>query len=221
MKKVVQCLMVAMAFCLIDTAGRAQDQNKFFITGGGSSMLDNRSWAEPFATTIPYKSFYKVGFNGTAGIEVPIKKSKIWSFELAYTLGQDRLNVANYNYSYHPRTSYSLWNNRVSADLVLHLPYNYHSGHPYVVGGVEYDRFSPTTEATRVATTQGFAFTPSAGRYLGTDSGGGVNGGAGIDWTLTSKIFLRMDVRDHVVSSPRMGMPFDRAGYSWLAVVSD
>jgi hypothetical protein len=53
-KKFVQGLIVTVALCLSATAGRAQD-NKFFLMGGASSLLDKRSFTEAF---IPYSTTY-------------------------------------------------------------------------------------------------------------------------------------------------------------------
>ena len=213
-KRLLRGLIVSVAFCLITATGRAQD-TRFFVMGGGSSILDNRSFYEPIANTVLYKTRYAIGGKGTAGVELPIKKSKTWSFEVAYGFGENNLKLANYNYSYYPTTAYSQWANRINAGLVLRPNYTYRSGRPYLVAGVEYNRFSPTSGANKVAAEEGFAFEPTA--KLGNDSMGGAYIGGGMDWKITSKVGLRMDVRDHVFKSPNLGLPNAQPGTPGLA----
>ena len=49
-------------------------------------------------------------------------------------------------------------NNRISADIVGHVPGAWRGIHAYGVVGLEYDLFSPTSSAQTLAKTQGFAF---------------------------------------------------------------
>ena len=110
-------------------------------------------------------------------------------------------------------------NNRFSADIVAHVPGVYRGVRPYVVLGVEYDRFSPTSSANHWLPRQGFAYAPTA--KLASQSTGGVNFGGGIDWKLTSKVGLRIDVRDHITSSPTLGLPTSEpatTGLPWFPV---
>jgi len=214
-RKFVQGLIVTVALCLSATAGRAQD-NRFFLMGGGSSLLDKRSFTEAF---IPYSTSYATGGKVIVGVEVPLKKSKIFGLEGSYGIGDNNLKLANLNYSYAPVTAYSMRNNRVSGDLVARAPTVYRGGRPYVVFGVEYDRFSPTSSAVSVAAREGFAFEPVA--KLASQSSGGVNFGGGMDWKLTSKVGLRLDVRDHITSSPTLGLPTTQpatAGLPWFPI---
>ena len=71
--------------------------------------------------------------------------------------------------------------------------------------GPEFDLFSPTSSAQTSATTQGFAFAPSA--KLASEGHPGFNVGAGIDYKVASKVDLRIDVREHMTGSPRLGLP--------------
>jgi hypothetical protein len=116
-------------------------------------------------------------------------------------------------------TGYDLRNNRLSGDLVAHVPWVYHGAHLYVVFGGEYDRFSPTSAATTLAYKEGFAYTTVA--KLVPQNSGGVNFGGGIDWKLTSRVGLRMDVRDHITGSPNLGLPTTEPttlGLPWFPV---
>lgn len=220
-RKFVQSLIVTVALCLSATAGRAQD-NRFFVMAGGSSMRDNRSFDEPIPGTVPYRSTYATGGKVIVGIETPLKKSKIFGFEGSYGFGDNNLKLINASYSYLPFIGYDMRNNRVSGDIVARAPIVYHGGRPYAVFGVEFDRFSPLSSAccsdSSVAAREGFAFEPVATTMKGQNLGG-VNVGGGIDWKLTSNVGLRMDVRDHITSSPTLGLPTTEpatAGLPWF-----
>jgi hypothetical protein len=170
--------------------------------GGASSLNDKRSFSEAY---IPYSTVYATGGRGTLGLEVPLKKSKIFGLEGSYGYGQNNLKLTNLNTSPVTVKSYGLGNNRLSGDLVARSPSGYRGAHPYVVLGVEYDRFSPTSSAVSLATSKGFAHAAVA--KLASQGTGGVNFGGGIDWTGSRKLGLRIDVRDHITSSPTFGLP--------------
>ena len=91
-------------------------------------------------------------------------------------------------------------NNRISADIVGHVPGAWRGIRAYGVVGLEYDIFSPTSSAQTLAKTQGFACAPSA--TLSSQGEAGVNFGGGVDYKVTSKVDLRLDVRDHLFGSP-------------------
>jgi hypothetical protein len=212
-KRFVQVLIVTVALCVSATAGRAQE-DRFFLLGGGSSLGDNRSFTEGF---INYSTTYAIGGRGIVGVELPLKKSKTFGVEASYAFGQNNLKLANDNYSYKPVTAYGLRDNRFSLDLVVHAPGAYHNTHLYVVLGAEYDDFSPTSAAQKLATKVGFAFEPTA--KLSSQGTGGVNFGAGLDRKVSSKLSLRLDIRDHITSSPTFGLPTTQpstAGLAWF-----
>ena len=214
-RKFVQGLIVTVALCLSATAGRAQD-NEIFLMGGGSSLLNRQSFTE---ISIPYKTTYATGGKVIAGIEVRLKKSKIFGLEGSYGYGDNNLKLADLNWTFKPVTAYSMRNNRLSVDLVAHVPTTYWGVRPYVVFGLEYDRFSPTSSAISLAAKEGFAYEPTA--KLASQSTGGANVGGGIDWKLTSKVGLRIDVRDHITSSPTLGLPTPEpatTGLPWFPV---
>ena len=214
-KRFVQGLIVTVALCLSAAAGRAQE-NRIFLMGGAASLGDKSSFTELY---IPFTTSYANGGRGIVGVEVPLKKSKIFGFEGSYGFGQNNLKLANLEYTYAPVTSYGLRNNRVSGDLVVRSPSAYHGAHPYVVFGVEYDLFSATGAAQSLATTEGFAAEPTA--KLSSNGSVGVNFGGGIDYKVTSRFDLRLDVREHIASSPTFGLPTSEpttAGLAWFPV---
>jgi hypothetical protein len=212
-KKLVRGLIVTGALCLSATAGRAQDK-RVFLMAAGSSFDDSRSFTELF---IPYSTEYATGAKGIVGVEVPLKKSKVFGLEGSYGIGDNNLKVANLSYSYTPITAYSMRINRVSGDLVARYPGSYRGAHPYVVFGVEYDRFSPTGSASSVAAKEGFAAEPTA--KLASQGTEGVNFGGGIEWTGSRRLGLRIDVRDHIIGSNTFGLPTTEpstAGLPWF-----
>jgi hypothetical protein len=218
-KRLVQGLIVTVALCLSATAGRAQD-NRLFLLGGASSLGDKMSSFEE--GYIYFSSQYATGGRGIVGVEVPLKKSKTFGLELSYGFGQNNLKLANLNYSYTPFMSYGLRNNRVSGDIVARAPKAYRGARFYAVFGLEYDDFSPTSAAQALATKEGFAFEPTA--KLSSNSTGGVNFGGGFDYKVTSKVDLRIDIRDHITSSPTFGLPTTEpttAGLPWFPVTGN
>jgi hypothetical protein len=212
-KKFAQGLILTVALFLSATAGRAQDK-LIFLMGGGSSLDDFRSFSEGF---VPYTTEYAAGAQGTLGVEVPLKKSQVFGLEGSYSFGQNNLKLRKLDVSPVPITSYGMRDNRASVDLAARPRTTYRGARPYVVLGVEYDRFSPTSSASSLATTEGFAFEPTA--KLGSQSTGGVNFGGGIDWTGSRRLGLRIDVRDHITGSNTFGLPTSQpstTGLPWF-----
>jgi hypothetical protein len=201
-KKFVQGLIVTVALCLSATAGRAQN-SLLYLTGGATSFRDARSFLEAY---VPYTTNFATGGAGNLGIEVPLKKSKIFGLEGSYGFSQNNLRLNDLNNSPVTTKSYGLRDNRISGDIVAHSPGTYRGARPYFVFGLEYDRYSPTSSATTLATTTGFAYAASA--RLASEGDGGVNFGGGIEWRGSSRLGLRLDVRDHITSSPTLGLPY-------------
>jgi len=212
-KRFVRGLIAAVALCLATTAARAQD-SLVFVTGGASSLGDSRSFSE---LSVSYNTAYATGGIGTVGVEVPLKKSKVFGLEGSYGFGQNNLRLSNLAYSPAVVKSYGLRDNRFSGDFVARYPGSYKGAHPYAVFGVEYDRFSPTSSATALATSTGFAYAATA--KLTSQGKEGVSFGGGIDYKLTEKVSLRLDVREHITGSPTFGMPTTQpstAGLPWF-----
>jgi opacity protein-like surface antigen len=201
-KKVVQGLIVTMAFCLSTTTVRAQS-DRFFIMGGASSFTDRRVFGEGPNSSIPYGSRYASGGKVIAGVEVPL--NKILGVEGSFGFGQNNLEIANFNYTIAPILGYGVRTFRFSADIVGHIPGSWRGVRVYGVMGPDFDIFSPTSKAQTEAETEGFAFAPSA--KLASEGHPGFNGGGGIEYKVTSKVDLRIDVREHVTGSPRFGLP--------------
>ena len=202
-KRFLQGLIVSVALCLIATVGKAQN-SLVFVTGGGNKISDARSFDEAF---IPYQSTFAAGGGGNVGLELPLKKSNIFGVEVSYGFSQNNLELTYENSPTLPVTkSYGLRDNRFSGDLVAHSPATFRGIRPYAVVGAEYDRFSPTSAAVTLANTTGFAYAPVA--KLSSQGAGGVNVGGGLDYNLTEKWGVRIDVRDHITSSPTLGLPY-------------
>ncbi len=202
-KRFLQGLIVSVALCLIATVGKAQN-SLLFLTGGGSEIRDARSFDEAF---IPYQTNFAKGAGGNLGIELPLKKSKIFGVEFSYGFTQNNLELTYENSPTLPvTTSYGLRDSRFSGDIVLHSPSTFRNIRPYFVAGAEYDRFSPTSAAVALANRVGFAYAPVA--KLSSQGDAGVNVGGGLDYNLTEKWGVRIDVRDHITSSPTLGLPY-------------
>ena len=202
-KRLLQGLIVTAALSLIAAVGKAQTSG-VFVTGGGNRFSDARSFEEAY---IPYQTTYAAGAGANLGFELPLKRSKIFGLELSYGYSQNNLELTYENSPTLPVTkSYGLRDNRFSGDLVVHSPSTFRGIRPYAVVGAEYDRFSPSSAAVALANTTGFAYAPVA--KLTSEGDGGVNFGGGLDYNVTEKWGVRLDVRDHVTTSPTLGLPY-------------
>jgi opacity protein-like surface antigen len=92
-----------------------------------------------------------------------------------------------------------------TLSAVVHAPFSAHHFQPYVDGGLEYDRFSPTQSAIVSAVRNGWASTSTA--LINHNDKFGFSVGVGVDRKLTKRLSLRIDARDHVTSSPAFGLP--------------
>ena len=203
MKRFLQVLILAVALCLTATVGEAQT-SLIYVTGGGSRLGDNRTFQEYF---VPFQSSYAAGGGGSVGLELPLKKSNIFGVEASYGFSQNNLELTNYNSPTLPvTTSYGLRDNRFSVDLVVHSPSTFRGIRPYFVAGAEYDLFSPTSAAVALGNTVGFAHAAVA--KFSSQGDGGANIGGGLDYNLTEKWGVRIDVRYHITSSPNLGLPY-------------
>ena len=203
MRRFLPGLMLAVAFCLAATMGEAQTDS-FFITGGGAALHDPRVFELNY---IPFESYYAQGGGGSLGFEMPLKHSKIIGIELSYGISQNNLELSNQNTDPVTISSFGLRDNRISGDIVVHSPSTFRKIRPYVVAGPEGDLYSPTSAAVASAQAHGFG-TSAAVAKLGSEWHGGVNIGGGLDYELTKKWGVRIDIRDHVTSSPMLGLPY-------------
>ena len=115
-KKVVQGLIVTAALCLSTTSVRAQGY-RFFIMGADSPLKDSRTFTEG---RINYNSFYAGGGKVIAGLEVPFYK--IFGIEGSYGIGLNTLEISNLNTNPVTVKRYGVRNNRLSGDIVGHVP---------------------------------------------------------------------------------------------------
>jgi len=200
--KVLHGLIVTAALCLGMASARAQDY-KVFIMGADSPLADKRTFMEGPNSEIPFGSQYATGGKAIAGVEVPLHK--IGGIEGSYGYGPNNLEISQFIYNPTIVQGYSVRNHRFSGDIVGRVPGDWKGVHVYGVFGIEYDVFSPTSSAKTLAKTQGFAFAPSA--QLASQGKAGFNVGAGIDYKWSSRVDLRLDVRDHLFGSPTYGLP--------------
>ena len=198
-KRVVQGLIVTAALCLSTTSVRAQGY-RLFIMGADSPLTDKRTFTEAYKN---YSSAYAGGAKAIAGLEVPFYK--IFGIEGSYGFGQNNLEITNQSTNPYTVKGYSVRNSRFSGDIVGHVPGVWRGIRAYGVAGVEYDLFSPTSAAQRLAQSQGFAFAASA--KLASQGKGGFNVGGGLDYKVASKVDLRIDARYHTFGSPTYGLP--------------
>lgn len=201
-RRFLQGLFVTVALCLNATVGWAQTTS-VYVTGGGTSLRNSGSFLEAY---IPFNWSYTSGVAGNVGVEVPLKKSKIFGLEGSYGFSQNQLRLTETDVSPNVVTSYGFRDSRFSGDLVVHSPSTYRGIRPYFAVGGEYDSYSPTNSATTLAKTSGFAKQYPA--VVGTEGAGGVNFGGGLDLIGTRKLGIRLDVRDHITSTPTLGLPF-------------
>ncbi|MGH9328544.1 MAG: outer membrane beta-barrel protein [Terriglobia bacterium] len=193
-RTLVKALMPVLVLCLGTVVLDAQGYN-VFLMGGGSSLFNSNS---SVISTGPLSSSYATGGQFTVGGQVPL--NGLLSVEGAYGWGQNNLLVTSFGGF---KTSYGIRNQRISGDLVLHPPVSILGLLPYVDAGPEYDRFSPYGSA--VISLPGFS--ASGTQVLSTDNKIGFNYGGGVEIKFLPFIGLRLDVRDHVTSSPSFGLP--------------
>ena len=168
--------------------------------GADSPLTDKRTFTEAYKN---YSSAYAGGAKAIAGLEVPFYK--IFGIEGSYGFGQNNLEITNQSTNPYTVKGYSVRNSRFSGDIVGHVPGVWRGIRAYGVAGVEYDLFSPTSAAQRLAQSQGFAFAASA--KLASQGKGGFNVGGGLDYKVASKVDLRLDARYHTFGSPTYGLP--------------
>src|ERR1019366_9274937 len=171
-----------------------------FVLGGGSTLVDGLNFD---AAGRVFHSRFEPGYKFTIGASVPY--GKLLSIETAYTYGPNNLVVSNTNIFPHAGTVYPVSDFIGSLAAVVHAPFSRFHFRPYVEGGVEYDRFSPIPAAITVAVNEGFG-TVSTANITHNDKFG-FSAGVGADRKLTKRLAFRIDVRDHVTSSPAFGLP--------------
>jgi opacity protein-like surface antigen len=192
--KLLQALAVAIALGASATALNAEDFS-VFVMGSVSSLFDNGSYNE---YTTPYGSAYKTGAGITFGAEVPL--GKILGVEGSYTKVRNNLAITDYGLSTPQESGYGIHDQRLSGDLVAHAPRSFLGIKPYLAAGLEYDRFSPVGPSSNI-------FSGFVNVSLGAANKMGINYGGGVDMNLLPHVSLRVDVRDHLMSTPTYGLP--------------
>jgi len=202
-QRFVKGFIITVALCLGATVGRAQT-SLIYVTGGGTAVRDYRAFDLNY---IPFTSQFANGAAANLGFELPLKKSKIFGLELSYGFSQNNFELTDQNTNPTTEVSYGLRDNRFSGDIVLHSPATFRNIRPYFVAGPEYDRYSPTSAAVSLAARVGFGASAPVAKLV-SEGDVGVNIGGGLDYKVTEKWGVRLDVRDHITSSPTLGLPF-------------
>jgi hypothetical protein len=209
MKKTVQGLMVLTALLWSTGGVEARDllQNaKFDVYGlvGGSTIIDAQYFDSAGRL---YHTRFEPSPKFSLGVAVPY--NKLLSIESGFSYGPNDLVLTNTNVFPHTSPgSVSVFPVNVylgTLSAVVHAPFSAHHFQPYVDGGVEYDRFSPTQSAIVSAVRNGWASTSTA--LINHNDKFGFSVGVGVDRKLTKRLSLRIDARDHVTSSPAFGLP--------------
>jgi opacity protein-like surface antigen len=210
LKKTVQSLLLLTAILFGAGSIQARDlfQNvKFDVYGlaGWSTMFDAQYFVSAGRV---YHTRFDPDYKFSLGVAIPY--NKYLSIESGITYGPNNLVLTNTNLFPHTVASGSVRvypvNNYIGTlSAVVHAPYSFHHFKPYVVGGVEYDRFSPTRTAILDAYNNGWASTSTA--LINHSNKFGFNLGVGLDRKLTKRLTFRIDARDHITSSPQFGLP--------------
>ena len=193
-QKLVPIVVVATVASLSASALRGQNLSVFGM-GSISSLYNNQNFLEH---SIPYDSSYKTGGGVTFGAEFGL--NRILGVEGSYSRVRNNLSLANLGVSPAAQTGYGIHNQRISGDLVAHAPMSLLGPKPYLAGGLEFDHFAEAGTASNVFA--GFLNAP-----FGAANKVGVNYGGGVDWGFLPHVALRVDVRDHLTSSPTFGFP--------------
>jgi opacity protein-like surface antigen len=194
---ILKGLLLAMLMAVSSAALRAQDY-RAFLTAGSSSIFNKYSFVE---YNNAYHSDYSLGPQVTIGAEAPL--TSILGVELALGVGRNNLQVANSNAG--TRTSYGIDKERLSGDLVVHVPGTFLHGKTYVVLGPEFSRLAPYGAVASSTSTPGFLNDPFA--YLRVNGKVGFNFGGGLELKVRSKLGVRLDLRDHIFTAPTYGLP--------------
>ena len=193
-----------MAVVLLSASAGALHAQDFrvFIMGGVSSLRDKQYYdvyGRSFAST------YKTGNSFTVGAEYPIFKTL--SAEGSYSRFRNNLAVTDYFNSTTPNdvVGYGIQGQRVTVDANAHSAKPIKGVRPYLVFGLDLDRFAPTSGGAALAQSRGFNGVP--GTVLSSDDKLGYNLGFGLDISITHMLAFKVDARDHRVATPTFGLP--------------
>jgi opacity protein-like surface antigen len=188
----------------------AQDY-RVFIEGGVSTLHDKHYYN---VYGVSLGSTYRTGNNFTVGAEYPIFKTL--SAEGSYSMFRNNLAVTNFINSTTPNDviGYGIRGQRISIDANAHSGTTIKGVRPYLVFGLDLNRFSPTSGGAALAQSPGFNGVPDT--VLKSDDSLGYNFGFGLDISLTHILAVRLDARDHRFGSPTYGLP-DAASSAFTA----
>lgn len=200
-RKLLQAFIIGVVVGVSAQALHAQSY-KVYMMGGGSILSDHHSYTVYGAS---FSSKYEIGTSFTVGAEIPV--TRIFSAEGSYGYVRNDLAVTNLVNSTTPNREikYGIQDQRISADIVAHASKPFNSVLPYLVAGLELDRFSATGTGTATAQNEGFNGVPNS--LLSPDNRFGFNFGGGLDISLTHLLAVRLDARDHIFNSPTFGLP--------------
>ena len=199
-KKFLAPVLLMAVFACLPNEAHAQGI-RVSAMGTGSFLLSEKFFE---VAGEPFRANYAPGGKFILGGEY--STNKVLGFEVAYAYGRNNLRVADLNATPVDETGYGVRIHRLNGNLVLHSPVELLRVRPYVTAGIEFTRYSPTSQAKELAFTQGFA---GQSATLRANIKPGVNYGAGVEWGLLPALALRLDVRDHVTGTPRFGLSQD------------
>ncbi|HET7212692.1 MAG TPA: outer membrane beta-barrel protein [Terriglobia bacterium] len=200
-RRLLQGLMAIVLLGASTAALHAQDF-RVFVEGGVSSLRDKQYYNVYGAS---FASTYKAGNSFTVGAEYPIFKTL--SAEGSYSRFRNNLAVTNYFNSTTPNEEigYGIQGQRVMLDANAHSAKPFKKVRPYLVFGLDLDRFAPTSEGAALAQSRGFNGVPRT--VLNSTDKLGYNFGFGLDISLTHMLAVKVDARDHRVATPAYGLP--------------
>lgn len=202
--KIRRWLQGLMAVVLLSASAAALHAQDFrvFIEGGASSLRD-KQYYDVYGSS--FASTYKTGNSFTVGAEYPIFKTL--GAEASYSMFRNNLAVTNYVNSSAPNNvmGYGIQGQRISLDANAHSAQPIKGVRPYLVFGLDLNRFAPTSDAVTFAQSQGF--NGVRGALLTPDYTVGYNFGFGLDISLTHLLAVRVDARDHRTKTPSYGLP--------------
>ena len=209
MKKTVQALFVLTALFWSTGGAQARDllQNlgaDVFALAGGSTIVDAQYF---YSAQRLYHTRFEPDYKYTLGVSVPW--GKMLSFETAFTAGPNNLVLTNVDIFPHVGVVYPVNDYVGSLAAVVHggsvrAPKVHFHFRPYAEAGIEYDRFSPTSAAISYAYNYGWASTSTTN--MTHNDKFGMNVGVGLDHRLSKRLTFRVDMRDHITSSPAFGI---------------
>ncbi len=195
----LRCALILAGFGLFASPAQAQGV-RVFAMGSGSFLLGEDLFA---LDGDAWRSNYANGGKVTLGGELTM--NSVVGVEAAYAYGRNNLRITDLEDN--EEAGYGVRLQRFSTNLMIHSPVKFLSVQPYVTGGLELTRFSPTSEARTRAFTEGFAGDPA---LLESSNKFGFNAGGGVEWYVLPAFAVRLDLRNHMTGTPRFGQSESR-----------